>query len=414
MRLALYHNLPSGGAKRTLTEATKRLAVNHHVDVYSLTTANHDFADLRHYVAGHRLFDFRAWRLLPSPFGRLNQVSRLADLLRLRAMSRAIARTIEQGNYDVVLAHPCQLAKSPTILEFLEQTPSVYYCHEPLRILYEAMPPRPYDDNAISRRQMLNRVDPLPRLYYRVLKSSDQRNTRRAGTVLVNSKFMREAVNRIYGVHSRVSYHGIDTDRFRPLALEKQPMLLSVGSLTPLKGFDFLIQAVAQLPAAGRPALVIASNFQNPPEQAYLEQLAAELQVELRLVGNVSDDDLVRLYNQAQLVLYAPIREPFGLVPLEAMACGAPVVAVREGGIQETVINGQTGLLTEREPGQFAEAIQTLLVNPALAAEVGRNGQEYVRHQWSWSRAAATLENHLLEATRLAYSAPALVASSIH
>lgn len=413
MRIALYHNLPSGGAKRTLTEATKRLVVKHHVDVYSLTTANHDFADLRPYVASHQLFDFRAWPLLPSPFGRLNQVSRLADLLRLRAISRRIAQTIDQQGYDVVLAHPCQLAKSPTILEFLERTPAVYYCHEPLRILYEAMPARPYDDNAISRRQMLNRIDPLPRLYYRVLKSIDQRNSRRAGTVLVNSKFMREAVDRIYGVQSRVSYHGIDTAQFRPLALEKQPIVLSVGSLTPLKGFEFLIQALAKLPVAARPALVIASNFRNPPEQAYLEQLAAELKVELRLVGNVSDDDLVRLYNQAQVVLYAPIREPFGLVPLEALACGTPVVAVREGGIQETVINGQTGLLTEREPGQFAEAIRTLLANPALAAEVGRKGQEYVRQQWSWSQAVITLENHLLEATRLAYSAPALVAGSL-
>ena len=79
MRIALYHNLPSGGAKRTLQEATKRLAVNHQIDVYTLTTANHDFADLRPYVASHQVFEFQPGALLASPFGRFNQIIRIED-----------------------------------------------------------------------------------------------------------------------------------------------------------------------------------------------------------------------------------------------------------------------------------------------------------------------------------------------
>lgn len=395
MRIALFHNLPSGGAKRTLNEATKRLTVNHQIDVYTLSCANHQFADLRPYVANHRVFDFRPLPLLSSPFGRLNQAIRLADLLRLRFLSQNIARKVEAGNYDVMLVQPCQFEQSPSILRYLKCLPTVYYCHEPLRSMYEVIPTRPYNDNNFTRRSVLNRIDPLPSLYHSVLKHSDQYNTRSANTVLVNSEFMRDAVSQIYQVNAQVSYQGVETQLFRSLPVEKLPMLLSVGSLTPLKGFDFLIKAVAKMPFEQRPALVIASNFQNPPEKEYLQQLANSLEVDLKLLGNVTDERLVELYNQAKITVYSPIREPFGLVPLESMACGTPVVAVREGGTQETILHKQTGLLVERDPIGFAAAVQHLLSCPALSTEYGRNSREHVLRNWSWDQAVVTLENHL-------------------
>ena len=397
MRIALYHNLPSGGAKRTLYEATRRLALKHEIDVYTLSSANHEFCDLRPHVRSHRVYDFRPRPLLSSPFGRANQAIRLADIRRLQALTRSIARDIEKERYDLLLVHPCQFEKAPSLLRHLPELPSVYYCQEPLRQLYEAMPERPYDDTASARRSLLNRIDPLPGLYQSSLRRNDQQNTRSADRVLVNSAFMKRAVDEIYDVDSRISYHGIDIDLFRPLAMEKGDFMLSVGSLTPLKGFDFLIRAMAELPAGSRPALVIASNFQNPPERQYLMQLATELDVVLELRGNVSDEQLVELYNRALVTLYAPVREPFGLVPLESMACRTPVVAVNEGGIRETVRHEQTGLLTERDPAQFAGAIARLLDDPATAQALGHNGLEDVRTNWTWERAVDTLERHMFD-----------------
>ncbi len=399
MRIALYHNLPSGGAKRTLTEATKRLAANHHIDVFTLGSANHEFADVRPFVSAHHIFPFQPRQLFESPFGRLNQLVRLLDLKTLTKVTRKIAAAIDRGGYDVVLAHPCRFEKSPSILTFA-QTPTVYYCHEPLRHLYEPAPFRPYDDVASARRQWLNRIDPLPPLYFNTLKQIDRRNTRNADTVLVNSEFIRASVRQIYGVEATVSYHGIDADEFHPMALEKQNFVLSVGSLTPLKGYDFLIESMAKLPAAGRPTLVIVSNFQNPPEKQFLQQLAEKLNVAVDFLTNISDAALVELYNRARVAVYAPLREPFGLVPLEAMACGTPVVAVREGGIPETVIHGYTGTLVPRDAAQFADAITALLENPAMAAEYGRNGRAHVLENWTWERAAHTLETHLAATCR--------------
>jgi glycosyltransferase involved in cell wall biosynthesis len=137
------------------------------------------------------------------------------------------------------------------------------------------------------------------------------------------------------------------------------------------------------------------SNFQNPPERAYLEGLARERQVELVLVGQATEEDLVRLYNEASAVAYAPVREPFGLVPLEAMACGTPVVGVAEGGIPESVIDGRTGLLTDRHPERFGAAIARLVADGTFARRLGADGRDHVADRWTWEGAAARVEAHL-------------------
>jgi glycosyltransferase involved in cell wall biosynthesis len=408
VRIAVYHNLTSGGAKRTLLEGVRRLSRDHRVDAFSLSCAEQEFADLRPWVANHTIEDFAPLPLLRSPFGRLNQALRSADLLRLDRCNRRVAQRIDAGGYDVVFAHPCRFEQSPGVLRYL-RTRSVYYCQEPLRLVYEVMPRRPYDGDEAWVRRVLGSVDPLPGMYRRMVRGRDRANAGHATAVLVNSRFMADAVGRIYGVPARVSYHGVDTAQFRPISLDKRRFVLSVGSLTPLKGFDFLVRALARYPADQRPMLVIASNFQNPPERAYLESLAGALGVQLVLTCAVSDEALVRLYNEALLVAYAPVREPFGLVPLEAMACGTPVVAVAEGGIPESVRHEETGLLTSRDPDQFALAIQALIDDPARAREYGARGREHVLAQWTWDAAVRSLESELVSATQMEAPARAAV-----
>lgn len=398
MRIAVFHNLMSGGAKRALNEMARRLSPRHQLDVFTLSCANHDFADLRPFVARYEVTSFQPTRLLKFPLARLNQAIRLIDLLRLQPVARAIAQKIEQTGCDVALVHLCQFENSPSVLKYLRRIRSVYYCQEPLRRLYESMPARPYDESASRRQQILGQLDPLPGLYNLVLKSIDRRNIRSAGVVLVNSDYIRVAVRAIYQREAQVSYLGVDEKFFRPIPTAKHPNLLSVGSLTPLKGFDFLIESLAHLPADQRPALVLASNFQNPPERLYLEQLARDRKVELTLLSNISDEDLVKLYNQAALTVYAPVREPFGLVSLESMACGTPVVAVREGGIPEAIVHGQVGLLMERDPAQFAEGVRQMLSDPARLSDYGRQGREHVRQHWTWDQAVHRLEQTLMGA----------------
>lgn len=394
MNIAIYHNLPSGGGKRALCEVTKRLAQRHAVDAYTLSTAEHDFCDIRPFCRKHSAFTFRPLPLARSPLGRFNQGIRSLDLLRLRTLQRRIASQVDAADYDVVFVHNCQYGQSPSLLQFL-RTPSVYYCQEPPRQIYEPRMNRPYADHSWLQR-MGNLVDPFPGLYRRTLAALDRKNVHSARMILVNSAYSRESLYRVYGFFAKVCYLGVDIERFRFLALPKEDFVLSVGALNPRKGFDFLIHSLAQLDVAHRQRLVLVSNHIDERELNFLGQLATQSGVQVELRRMVSDEELLALYNRAAITVYAPVMEPFGFVPLESMACGTPVVGVNEAGVRESVVHGVTGILTEREPVAFADALSTLLADRMRAQELGQNGVEYVRQKWTWEETAAQIEAELI------------------
>jgi glycosyltransferase involved in cell wall biosynthesis len=371
------------------------MVARHQLDLYSLSSADNDFCDIRPYVTESYIYHFEPLPLFHSPFGRLNQLVRLIDLFRLQRVEKRVAVEIDKEGYDVVFVHPSRYTQSPLVLKFLT-TPSVYYCQEPLRKFYEAPIVRPYNERSWYRR-MLDRMDVLNWLYQTTLRKLDDGSLKSAGRVLVNSRFSQDNIRRIYGVRARVCYHGVDVKLFRPLGLSKDKMVLSVGALKPAKGFDFVIESLGRISSGQRPKLFIVSNYQESREQAYLNRLAGAEGVDASFCTMIEDERLVKLYNSAVATVYASVREPFGLVPLESMACSTPVVAVGEGGVRESVIHEQAGLLTERDPGQFAAAIQTLLGNEELAQRYGEQAREYVLEKWSWEKAVQQLEEHLLQ-----------------
>jgi glycosyltransferase involved in cell wall biosynthesis len=219
--------------------------------------------------------------------------------------------------------------------------------------------------------------------------------TRSARLVLVNSVFIHEQAKKIYGIDPIVSYHGVDTNTFYPNPERGTgSYVLSVGAIQPHKGYDFLIDSFSYLDERSRPSLHLVGNMKNSSEVDALRSLAKEKNVDLHIEVGIDQNTLVRKYNEAILVAYAPYNEPFGLVPLEAMACGKPVVGIREGGIKETVIDNCTGFLVDRDPKKFAEAVQTLMNNSSLADSFGRNGREQVLEKWSWEKSVSNLEQH--------------------
>ncbi|MHB8134448.1 MAG: glycosyltransferase family 4 protein [Anaerolineaceae bacterium] len=394
MKVAIYHNLPSGGSKRVLFEVVSRLSYQHEFYVFSYSCADHEFCDIRSYVKTYTIFDFRRYPLFKSPFGRINQFIRWLELNKLIGIDKKISEIVDQKDFDFIWVFPCQIQNSPAILRFIEKTPKLYLCQEPLRAVYEEKPFRPYELKGKFYKKVLDYIDPLPKLFYSKLIKNDRMNVSHASRVLTNSNFMNKIIARIYLIDPMTNYGGVDINFFKPSNLPKENFLLSVGSLTPLKGFDFLIRAIALLPEQLRLPLVIACNFENPPERTYLQELANELNVELRLMVGISDQLLKDLYNKATLTLYAPIREPFGLVAIESMACGTPVVGVAEGGLLETIRHQETGLLTPRNEQEFSLAIQTLLSNPQKIDEFGKAGVIDVAQNWSWERSANNFEKH--------------------
>jgi type III pantothenate kinase len=192
---------------------------------------------------------------------------------------------------------------------------------------------------------------------------------------------------------------GADLHRFRPVG-PREPRrahthrLACVGRLVQRKGVGNVISALAELPDT---ELVIAGGpdreqLAEDPEARRLSELAEHEgvgeRVELR--GRVSRDDLPALLRSADIVVCAPWYEPFGMVPLEAMACGVPVVATAVGGMVDTVVDGVTGVhVPPRDPERLAGALRELLADPATRERMGRAGLRRARERYDWDRIAA-------------------------
>jgi len=245
---------------------------------------------------------------------------------------------------------------------------------------------------------VLDRFDPLISLYYRRLEYLQGKSVQHTKRLLANSQFTQQQIKLAFDVDAPVCHYGVNTDGFQPIMnITKENQVLSVGELSPRKGFDFIVESLGRIPTLERPKLVLACNSVNVLEKEYVESLAIRYGVRLEILTNLGMDDLLIQYNKARLCVYAPVLEPFGLVPLEAMSCGTPVVGVREGGVQESIIHEYTGLLVERDPEQFAAAVRCLLSDSALSSKYGRNGRDLVLSKWTWDHSVASLEHHLIE-----------------
>ncbi|EHK89270.1 glycosyltransferase [Saccharomonospora azurea] len=190
---------------------------------------------------------------------------------------------------------------------------------------------------------------------------------------------------------------GVDLDRFTPSGpVEPRThryRIVSVGRLVRRKGFDVAIAALRSLPET---ELIIAGGPQEgrlaeDKEAARLLRFAAELGVadRVHLRGQVPRADVPALLRSADVVVCTPWYEPFGIVPLEAMACGVPVVASAVGGLTDTVVDGVTGLhVPPKRPEALASAVRRLLSDAALRDAYGIAGADRARCRYSWDRIA--------------------------
>jgi len=191
---------------------------------------------------------------------------------------------------------------------------------------------------------------------------------------------------------------GVDTALFTPDGSTEPRTsrfrILCIGRLVPRKGVDDVIRAVAGLPEvelliAGGPA---ADRLADDPEAARLRSVAGD-SARVRLLGQVAHDRLPGLIRSADLVVSAPWYEPFGIVPLEAMACGVPVVATAVGGMLDTVLPGRTGLLVPpKDPAAIRAAIGHLLAEPGTRRAMAEAGVRRARASYGWDAIALATE----------------------
>ncbi len=169
--------------------------------------------------------------------------------------------------------------------------------------------------------------------------------------------------------------------------------IVSVGRLVQRKGFETVIRAMPQMPTA---ELVIVggpdkSELDHDPEAQRLNSVAAQCGVadRVHLYGAIARDEMPMLLRSADVVAATPWYEPFGIVPLEAMACGVPVVSSAVGGMLDTVVDDVTGrLIPPRDPHRCAAAINSILADAGVRAALGRAGRARIEERYAWERVA--------------------------
>ncbi|MEI7478893.1 MAG: glycosyltransferase family 4 protein [Actinomycetes bacterium] len=373
MKIALIHHLRRGGAHRRIVEQLRCLPSDLTVEEFIIEGAE-PVTENPHVIAFAPRGDAApAWK---------KPVERYRDHFRLERAWVELSRVVEATNCDAVWANPCHELKVPPLTEGLARR-TVFYLDEPDRQYFDP--------------SMKNSTRRITRPVYFVLnykrRTAQQRNALKMAEVVTNSAFTARMINSAYKRSSKVIPLGVH-QRFSPGSHEiVRSGALSVGTLIPSKGHDLAIAAVAkQVPVI--PLTVIAPRREESELQR-LQTLARDLGVEVAFHFGVSDEALVDAYQSAAVTLYLAKAEPFGLVSVEAQACGSTMVLVDEGGLPETAAGNPLVIVVEREVDAIAAVMATAL-RPVNAAQ-RQVCAEGVQQRWSWDVSSQLLAKALKE-----------------
>ena len=372
MKVALYHPwiYLRGGIERLLLE--------------TLSRSRHEWTLWTHHYEPERTFeglaDFDVRELTPG-------VSVQRSLLPLVGASRTILRTTIPADGARAL-----LVSSEGLGDFVlarTQLPAAAYCHTPLKILHD-----PVTNAALCRRGPKEAA--ALKLLGPAFNAVDRRMWRHYKHVFVNST---ETLARCHRAQLQPSgridvlHPGVDLESFYDDGRRREPFLLVAGRIMWQKNVELAIDTVRELAQRGRRTRLVVAGSVDAKSESYLQTLrtrATGLDVEFRV--NPSDLELAVLYRRCTALLYTPWNEDFGIVPLEAMASGAPVAAVDSGGPRETVLGGETGWLLPNDARAFADVLGDALERPEQLEEMRRAARR--RAEWfTWDRVARRIDD---------------------
>ena len=259
------------------------------------------------------------------------QSGSVLPLWRQFKLARAFqTRTTFLSHYDTVIYSGFY---TPLAIKNHRQGRNILYCHTPPRFIYDQR------DFYLNRLPVLAR--PLLKRFIAYLQPRYEAALRQMDVIVTNSANVQQRIHRYLGLEAKIVYPPCDTSRFQWLS--QQPYYLSTARLDPLKRVDLIVQAFLSMPEK---QLVVASGGS---ELRVLQKLARGAN-NIRFTGWLSEPELLQLIGNATAVIYLPQDEDFGMSPVESMAAGKPVIGVAEGGLLETILHGETGLLLPPAP----------------------------------------------------------------
>lgn len=226
------------------------------------------------------------------------------------------------------------LTNTPYIL-YLASNPKIYICHEPLR---------EYHDKYIREHQSIK--SKIVNIFRYPIYLLDKYLVRKSNATLVaNSQFSKSFIKSAYDKDAIIINPGYDSNKYYCLeTVKKKNQIISVGSITPLKNQEYIIEVVARINKPNRPIVVLVGNGGIQSYIKRLQKKAKLLEVNLKIRLNISDRTLNREYNKSKLMIYTPINEPYGIVVLEAMATGLPIISHVNGGGFNELLDASTGI----------------------------------------------------------------------
>jgi len=326
-----------------------------------------------------------------------------ASLTATSILAPMFARRFKE--FDVVLSHGQPATWVSYLVSKQSSRPRVVYLHQPARFLY----PRAVDlrvgwttkrDFALLE-SMVNVMKPFATSFDHVSVVSSQK-------VLVNSQWIGAQVKQIYNIEPLLCPPGADVGKLVPVENKqdvvingrtiKKPFVLSTNRHYPQKGLSDLIIIYAKVRQRAESRLVLTGHFTDYTDSLKKQTAELGLRDSVLFTGQIAENDLVKLYQNADVYAFTPPEEDFGLGPIEAMASGTPAVVWDNAGPSETVIDGVTGLRAELgNKSDFASKLVQLLLDKSLNKEMCRNAAEYVRRNYTWSKHVETLERVLAE-----------------
>jgi len=236
------------------------------------------------------------------------------------------------------------------------------------------------------------------------LSKLEKQSAEKANLIITISNYTKNKIIQFYDIEKekiKIVPNGVDIQQFRPLAnqrkirnqigIKNRPSVLFVGRLIPRKGLSFLIQAAEKIVNEKKNTIFLIVG-EGPQKNQLVSKLEKKrLLKNFLFLGDIVEKELPLIYNSADVFVFPSIQEGQGIALLEAQATSKPVVSFKSGGVSETLMDQKTGLLTEPNSTELANAILKLLENKELRIKMGKNGREFVSKYFSWDKSANAL-----------------------
>ena len=279
---------------------------------------------------------------------------------------------LKLDGYDVINAN-----QTPSEWIRNKNSPVLWYCHSPHREAFDLYKWRMKKQNLLAK--------PFFWVSVQAFKFFELGTVSKIEHIFTNSKNTQKRVKKYLRRNSEVLYPGVDSWKFTCKDYEK--FFFYPSRIAPEKDFEFAIEAFKIFSARFKGWKFVIAGYlsERPAHQKYFKKLRAMCNDSIIIETNISEERMLDLYSRCYAVLYTPIDEDFGLVPLEAMASSKPCIAKSEGGPMEAINDGKDGFLVS-SIWEMAGKMEWLAKHSERCEDIGRVGRMKVGREFTWAR----------------------------